>query len=328
MKVTVVAGRHLSDEHLKLWAAIQESEDSLASPFFRPEFTSLVAATRDDVHVGVVEQGGQVVALFPFERHHLMFGRPVGGALNDLHGVIARAGFSFDPTELIRGCGLMEWQYGRLPVSQASFDRFHTRRHESASMNVSLGWDAYAEDRQREGTRQISKVEVLARKLEMEVGPIRFEAQSRDLGPLDAMMQWKCDRYGELVYPDQLTQAWSRDLLSRIQGTDTPAFAGALSALSVGDELAAVHMGMRSQSVWHYWLPAFNPKFARYSPGLILLLKMAEHAAASGCSRVELGQPDDYLYKRRLMNHSVPLAAGAVASPTGRMLRSLRRMLP
>src|SRR4030095_7972739 len=68
---------------------------------------------------------------------------------------------------------------------------------------------------------------------------------------------------------------------------------------------------MHSRFIWHYWFPAYDPQFARYSPGLILLLKMAEHAPHIGLRTIDLGTGLT-LYKRRLMNASISVAEGSV----------------
>jgi CelD/BcsL family acetyltransferase involved in cellulose biosynthesis len=64
--------------------------------------------------------------------------------------------------------------------------------------------------------------------------------------------------------------------------------------------------------LWHGWLPAYNPKFARFSPGLILLLKMARFAPQAGFTTIDLGGPEDYAYKQRLMSGAIELAEGTV----------------
>jgi CelD/BcsL family acetyltransferase involved in cellulose biosynthesis len=322
MKITVLPGRELPTQHITAWTDILREAPKLSSPFFRPEFTCAVAAVRDDVHVGVLEEMGRTVGFFPFERRHVVFGRPVGGLLNEVHGAITAPDLEWDAVKLIRGCGLIEWRYGHLPVSQTAFEPFHLQRHMSASLDISAGWEAYVEDRRRAGTRQVEKVEALARRLAKEVGPVRFEAEISDRKSLEILMRWRFDKYREYGYSDLLAVPWSRELLDRIHGARAPEFAGMLSGLFVGDELAAAHLGMRSQHVCHYWLPAYNPRFARFSPGLILLLRLAEHAASTGLTRVELGRPDDYLYKRRLMNQSAQLASGAVGSLVGRFVRA------
>src|SRR5262249_19546337 len=95
--------------------------------------------------------------------------------------------------------------------------------------------------------------------------------------------------------------------------------------------LVAGHMGMRSQSIWHYWFPAYDPRTAKYSTGLILLLKMAEHAPQIGIRIIDLGGGMG-LYKARLMNASTLLASGRLELPSWRAFygvasRTLRHRL-
>jgi CelD/BcsL family acetyltransferase involved in cellulose biosynthesis len=86
---------------------------------------------------------------------------------------------------------------------------------------------------------------------------------------------------------------------------------------------------MRSRTTWHYWLPAYDRRFAKHSPGLILLLQMTQAAVDLGLERIDLGK-GDALYKRRLANASVALAEGSIdasfaASLTSSASRVVRR---
>ena len=100
-----------------------------------------------------------------------------------------------------------------------------------------------------------------------------------------------------------------------------------LSLLYAGERLVAGHLGMRGQFVWHYWLPSYDPEMAKYSPGIILLLKMAEHASRVGIHTIDLGLGMS-LYKQRLMSDSVTLAGGSVELPSWHSLRrNARRAL-
>ena len=78
MKISIISGKSLTPEHLLLWSHFQQANPDLANPFFSPEFTSAVAAVKDDVWVGLLEEAGGIVGFFPFERGKLPIGRPVG----------------------------------------------------------------------------------------------------------------------------------------------------------------------------------------------------------------------------------------------------------
>ena len=314
MKITVIPGRQLTPEHVQAWSALQATVPALSSPFLCPEFTVAVAAVRDDVRVGILEQGGRMVGFFPHQRRRWFVGEPVGGWLNDLQGVIAQPDAEWDAGALIRGCGLLEWRYGRLLASQEPFAPFHLRRHASAFIDVSRGYDAYLAEKRQSGV-DLENVQQLARKtrnVEREIGPLRFESHSSDISVLAALMRWKSERYAPHGYRDAFAVSWARRLLERVHATQTLHFGGILSVLYAGDEVAAAHMGLRSESLWHFWFPAYNPRFARYSPGLMLLLRMAQHASAAGLQGIELGG-GAYAFKQTLANRSVILAEGGVA---------------
>lgn len=312
MKITIVPARALAPEHAAQWSRVQEADPALESPFLRPEFTQAVAAVRDDVHVAILEEKGDRVGFFPFQRSRFGAGRPVGDWLNDLQGVVARDAIAWDAVELIRACGLVEWEFPRLLASQAAFAPFHLRRHASAYMDLSRGYEAYAAERRQAGTRILAKIDAHKRKLEREIGPLRFEPCSPDAQALAALMRWKLERYAEHGYEDVFAIGWSRQLVESIHATRGHSFGGMLSVLHAGGEPVAALMGIRSQTLWHGWLPAYNPKFARFSPGLILLGEMARHAPAAGLARIELGGPEAYPYKQRLMSGTIPLAEGTV----------------
>ena len=82
---------------------------------------------------------------------------------------------------------------------------------------------------------------------------------------------------------------------------------------------------MRADSLLHSWFPAYDPALGKYSPGLILLLRMAEHAQANGIRKIDLGKGINE-YKQRFMNTSCQLANGSVELPSMRWLgRTVRR---
>ena len=89
MNTSVIPAASLTEADALRWSAIQQQTDSLASPFFSPQFTAIVASVRDDVAVARLEEGDRTIGFFPFERGRFGEGRPVGSILSDYHGLIA-----------------------------------------------------------------------------------------------------------------------------------------------------------------------------------------------------------------------------------------------
>ncbi len=67
----------------------------------------------------------------------------------------------------------------------------------------------------------------------------------------------------------------------------------------------------------HWWFPTYDPAFASFAPGWILLRELAMVAPELGFARIDLGRGDDE-YKRRARTGEVQVAAGAVTGTAAR----------
>ena len=314
LNVEVIEANRLSTKHFSMWSAIQQTASIFANPFFCPEYTHAVAGVRSDVYVAIIRRGGEITGFFPFQRGRFAMGRPVGDWLSPLNGVIISDGLNLDAHELIRRCGLRGWDFDFLPASLSQFEPHHRSTDLFSYMDLSDGYDAYVAGRSHSGTRQITTIVALMRKFEREIGSLKFEFHTHDTRALDALLEWRFGKYGSSGAIDVRRNPWAWKLVQRLQMMHSANFAGALSVLSVNEEPIAAHMGIRSRTVLHYWLPAYNPKYARYSPGLMLLLRMAQQAPVLGLRSIDLGG-GLFLYKQRLMSGQYPVAEGTVGLP-------------
>ena len=78
MNITVVPGDRLTPKHVEVWSRLQREDAAVASPYFRPEFTQAVACVRNDVEVAVMEEDGEPVGFFPYQRRGRNVATPVG----------------------------------------------------------------------------------------------------------------------------------------------------------------------------------------------------------------------------------------------------------
>lgn len=310
MKVTLVKGAELGPQLTHTWRAIQELNPALQSPYFSPEFTSILGQVRGDVEVAVLEEGGDIAAFFPFQRQGKV-GHAVGGILSDFHGVICRPGFLLDARRLVKSCKLVTWDFDHLLTDQPYFARFHRYVEPSPQVNLAGGYDAYVAALRAGGSEQVRKAANLARRAERELGPLRFQPHSTDKNLVDTVLGWKSKQYLAGGLQDLMTIGWIRATLECVHNSQEEGLSGAFSVLMAGERPIAGHFGMRSRAVWHYWFPAYDIDMAKYSPGILLLLKLLEHAAGSGVEVLDLGKGMS-AYKERLMNTSVPVAVGSV----------------
>ncbi len=310
MQIELIQPEQLTDAHLAAWRRLCAKR----SPYFHPRFTQLVAQVRDDVRVAIMRDGDRIVGCFPHEQRRGI-GRPVGGKLSDYHGVIAEPNAPIDALELLRGCGLTAWTFDHLPADQTAFAVYAAAHDESPILDLSRGYDAYEAARIARGGKQLRETHRRERKLTREHGAFRFVQHSDDPVALDQLLSWKAEQCRASSVPDFLALGWTRRLIELIHAQRDPEFAGQLSALYVNDRLIAAHFAMTTPHVWHSWFPAYDPAFAPYSPGLILLLAMARSAAQQGVQYIDLGKGMS-TYKQSMMTGSIPLCEGAAELPS------------
>jgi CelD/BcsL family acetyltransferase involved in cellulose biosynthesis len=68
---------------------------------------------------------------------------------------------------------------------------------------------------------------------------------------------------------------------------------------------------MMTNDILHYWFPAFDPEFSKYSPGTELLTRVAQAACSQAISKVDLGYGDG-LYKYKFCNGRQSVSCGRV----------------
>src|SRR5882672_472129 len=310
----VIAAHELDSGLIAAWRSIQEREPRFESPYFCPEFTRAAGAVRDDVRVVVIENDGRPAGFFPHQRAAWGRASPVGGALSDYHGVIAEPAAEWSVVELMRAARLSVWSFDHLVDPAGRFAPYVTASA-AASPQIDLASFEPPPDFARK-----------ARKLAREVGELSFSLHAPGSSALERVFAWKSEQYRRTGLADAFGVPWTRALLQEVMRVQRAGFAGTCSVLRAGDEIVAVHAGMRSRGVLHWWFPAYNAVHAAYSPGILLLLRIAAAAPALGIQRIDLGK-GDARYKRSLMTGAAPLREGSVELPSlAATARRLRRL--
>ena len=77
---------------------------------------------------------------------------------------------------------------------------------------------------------------------------MRFEAHVLDRQALALLYEWKAAQRARTNTVDVLSTPWMREIVERLIENNTGTFGGLLSVLYAGDQVAAVHFGMRSET--------------------------------------------------------------------------------
>jgi CelD/BcsL family acetyltransferase involved in cellulose biosynthesis len=317
LKMDLVSPHELCGELANAWRTIQKSNSALDSPYFNLEFTQAVARVRSDVEIAVFSDRSEIIAMLPFHRTSPRQGAPVGGRLNDSHGILLRNRYKDDVSirqmveQMMKVANLDVFAFHAMSQVDPSLKCFEFTELGSHFLDLSDGWDAYHQWA-RKNSVAIKRQKQKTRKMGREIGPIRFEFDCQDTDVLESLIELKRGKYQRSNTFDILSVDWASNLLREIRDIDQPGFKGLLSAIYAGDQLVAAHFGMLTDDILHYWFPVYDPQFHRYSPGTELLLEVAREACDRGVSKLDLGYGDDE-YKFRFCNGHETVSCGQIS---------------
>ena len=314
----------LSPVEIDRWLTLRESNPALDSPYFHPGFPAAVAATRAGVQVVIGEDAhGGITSFLPvqFEGRRC---RPVGSPAADFQGPICAPGADFGIVEALAACGASSFQFDHLRDGVPGMERWTFGQQQSPYLDVSGGLDGYLSRASRSGRDKISEGRRLTNKVQREYGTVQFIADSPDVSLLNSLLSLKRRQYAETGARDYFSDAAHVNLICRLLQTRQAGFGGVLSAIYAGPHMLAAHFGLRAGTVLHWWFPAYEPQFARFSPGWVLLRAVIDAAPELGIQRIDLGRGIDD-YKRRAMTGYEMVCQGAVVRNPVRHRAALAR---
>jgi CelD/BcsL family acetyltransferase involved in cellulose biosynthesis len=322
MKVSVIAAHELDARLETRWKQMLHGNDSLRSPYYRPEFLQVVARSGGErlVQLAVLESGGEIHGFFPHEtsRSGRMFS--IGGGLNDYHGLIADRELQITPGDLLSACNARYFSFNHLPLTQTLFAPYVRWCSASPVMDVRGDWASYVsrlcEVQSTKSPGILTNVRTSERRLERDKGPIRFELNEPDASVLEWIMRLKSEQWQRTygAASDAFAQSRVRKILYGCMDVRSADFKGVICSLYAGDQLVSAHFGLQTSRTLHYWFPVYDPDFAYYQPGLILLKKLAEQVSREGVEQIDLGRGLQS-YKNRFKTGEIPLGEGAISRP-------------
>jgi CelD/BcsL family acetyltransferase involved in cellulose biosynthesis len=310
-KVTVVRPGELGLSEIESWREMQRALPHLANPFLSPEFAITMGEVRPGSRVAVIEDADGIAGFFPFERRGRV-GAALGAWVSLCQGIVHRQGAGFEVPELLAACGMDVWEFGCLVEGQPWFGPYEVLEQQAVILDLADGYPAYAAELRERSPKFLKSTLYKERKLGRDCGEVSavFAVDAED--QLRLLRKWKSAQYVRSGRPDRFGQAWVVELVERLHAIDTKDFGGVLSMLYSGDKPVAGHFGLRSESVLVGWFPSYDPAYAKYSPGLIQHLRMAEAAAEIGIASLDLSIGAGYEYKDALRSRNVPVTEGIV----------------
>jgi CelD/BcsL family acetyltransferase involved in cellulose biosynthesis len=317
VKFALIPFERIGDSLREDWREIRQSCSTFRSPFFSYSFHELVSRLNPGVELACMQQGGRTRAILPLRRDSVGRAKPVGGGINDVHGLLCMPGFEVPFPEFLRRAGLRNYAFHAMPTGAHEAEVFEMGRTRSYLADLTVdpdGYEAFLVKRNRTIGKQAQKT----RKLGREVGELTFEFQSLDKQVMQRLILLKRKQYQRTHTFDIFSVTWIEQLLFALQESNSGELQGALSVLRAGGEPVAMHFGIREGDLLHYWFPVYDPAFHFGSPGTQLFLDVARACSQLGIEKIDMGYGEQ-AYKHKLTNVITEMSYGLVeANPLRR----------
>lgn len=318
MKIDVFPALELPAEVRSAWSTAQAGETRFDSPFLSPLWAQAVARARGPANSTKVvvqyDKAGDPAA-FLAVRKRGSTAMPVGAPMSDYQALVTRDGFRADPRAMLQALGVSRYDFCHMQAQDPAFQGHARGQCVSWVIEVADGYAAYEAERKAAGVGALKDIDKKRRKVEREVGPTRFTALSDSRADFEQLIAWKRAQLAATGQTDLFRTGWVMRLMDDLLETRDPAFGGGLYTLHLGDELAAVHFHLRGGGTIHGWMIAHDPKFERYSPGLLLFQDILRSLDGGPYKRLDLGA-GDYRFKRELSNHQQAVMFGFLGAPS------------
>lgn len=318
MDIDVVAPSALSPGQIADWARLQAADPALDSPFLSPGWALAVERAQADrrgaVRVAVLSEAGAARGFFAV-RLAGATAMPTGAPMSDYQAVVAEPGVVLNPRRLVHALGVDRLDFSHMLTDQVLFAPHMRGLATAYAIDVRDGYAAYEAERRGAGSGVLKDIDKRRRKVEREVGALRFSADIRCPAAFDALKTWKRGQFRDTRQTDLFETPWAARLFEQLFAGEDPDFGGILFTLHIGERLAAVQFNLRGQHTIHSWIIAHEPALERCSPGLILFSEILRWMEQTRWNVLDLGA-GDYRFKLQLANVRRSVAHGFVGRPS------------
>lgn len=313
-RLTTVSG--LYPQETAAWDYLCSTVPGLASPFYSLHYIRAVAGSGVDVRVCIFYQQGIICGFLPYQfRNRLLSlvkaAEPAGAEMSDYFGLIAQPEFKISPEQLLRLTGLNHFGFSHLDESQL----FYCLKAEQPRIGLRIRLEGNAGQPlatlHAKKHKYFQDTERRERQLARAIGPLEFVFDVQEDRPqhLEKLISQKRAQYRSTRTKDALSHHWKRNMLHQLSEYQYETCRGVLSTLSAGDQWLASHFGIMGNGMLQYWLPVYNPDFARYAPGRLLLHRIIQASASAAIHTIDRGEGDTPS-KRELANEEHRLYRG------------------
>ncbi|MEN9856817.1 MAG: hypothetical protein RLZZ157_1943, partial [Pseudomonadota bacterium] len=207
----------------------------------------------------------------------------------------------------------------------------HTRK----ISKVLHGFDAWEAEQKNVSKKYFRNIGRCKRNLEADFNGLKYEFKEVDDRTLDWVMNQKNIQYARTGCHDVFHCGWTRQMVSALRQETRPDYGLRVGLLRHQDTILAAELCLIDKHSLHFWFPAYDPQFARYSPGAVLTYEIIRNESAAGFQMFDFGSGDEAYKSDMTTADSVcfdghinrPLEVPQPLRPAFALLRSFMRRL-
>ncbi len=291
----IVDAQNLSAADIGAWDSLLAEAHPEGNAFLSPWFARAAAQAYGRVRVCLIDRDGALDAVFPYQyetRVSEIFGAVlrVGEELNDHFGIIARPGFRISPNQLLRLAGINYIYFTHLHQSQEGHGLSGEKSVGGLRIELPDGGASYWTDLESIDPKFASDTLRRERQAVKAHGALRFTFEEPEKEKwLRVLLEMKNAQYERTGRGGWLSAKGRTELLQLLSSSQETNCAGVVSTLHFGNTLAAIHFGVKSRSMLHFWFPVYNPELSSVAPGRLLLRQVILQASEHGLSSIDRG---------------------------------------
>jgi|GEM_PF-417604 len=313
-KVSVIKTSELGASEIAQWRSIQRSNGYLTDPFLNAEWAQIVAAERADARTAIIEDGGKAVAFLSIQKCDSFTSMGLGSPIADYEGLVALPGAHIAYDVFPHAFGVDRIDFGHLPV-EAPENQGIARVREGVMVAAIDQWETFVAGLTNKNSSSFRNMSRYRNKMEAEKGALEFRSYVKDAEALEKLFEWKSAQYVSTGQPDILARPWIKAVHRRVHDFEGEDFGGVMFTVRAGGVVAAAMLGLRNKTKLHAWMIAYNPDFAKFSPGNLVWFEMMNKARAHDIDHIDFGA-GLYDYKKFFSNGEREIGAGFIGRPS------------
>lgn len=269
-----------------LFCAFRDANPDLDSPYFSVDFLKAIAPHTPGSMLARFHDGDEIVGFFAYQKRGQSL-QPAGAPLADYHAAVMKSGYAPDWSRLLAAAGAKRLEFNGL-IGLDGLDRAPIIKHRQIA-DVKDGFEAWFATQKALAPKYFKNLGRCTRNVAKDLPDLAFEWTEVSPTLLDWVLDLKVDQYKRSGMHNVFSCGWTRDLLLALAAQKTGQSCLRAGVYRRGEELVAAEICLIDGEDLHFWFPAYNPAYSRYSPGLLLTFDIIRHNANLGLKVFDFG---------------------------------------